>query len=354
MRVLFEFTHPIDVHLFKHLVWALQARGHGTAIAARDKDVILDLLRGYGLSFTCLSRRGRGLFGLAQELVVRDWRLWRFARRFRPDLLVSSVGPCAAHVGWLMRRPVLVVDNTEHGRLQHRIAFPFATRICTADYYQKDLGAKQVRYRSFEHLAYLHPNRFAPDPSVVERAGVRPHEPFLMVRFVSWEATHDVGEHGIRPDERMRVLERLERFGRVIVTSERSLPPEFDRFRLPVAPHEYHHLLAFARLCLSEGGTVAAEAAVLGVPTVFVSTLRPGCQQRLEEYYQLLIQVEDAEAAIAQAERLLSDDRTPVLWSNRQQRLLDEEGDLTEWLLGQVRGLCATVGSRDCEQARGH
>jgi hypothetical protein len=335
--VLFDCTHPIDVHLFKHVIWTLQERGHVTAITARDKDVILALLRGYGFEFTCLSRRGRGLLGLARELLVRDWRLWRFARRFAPDLLVSSVGPCVAHVGALLRRPVLVVENTEPATLQQWIAFPFVTRICTANHYRKALGKKQVRYRSFEHLAYLHPNHFIPDPAVVRRAGLRPDEPFLMARFVSWEATHDVGEHGISPEVRMRVLERLERFGRVIVTSERPLPDQFERFRLPVAPHEYLHLLAFSRLYLGDGSTVAAEAAVLGVPSVVVCSWEGGYHAELQNRYGLLQRVESEAEALGIAEELLTDPETPQRWRERRKRLLDEQEDLAAWLVREIQ-----------------
>jgi hypothetical protein len=337
---LFELTHPVHLHLFRVVIRELEARGHQTAITAREKDVLLDLLRGYGFEFECLSRRGRGLLGLARELIVRDWRLWRFARRFRPDVLVGSVGTCAAHVGWLMGRPVLVVDNMEHAALQQWLSFPFVTQLCTAQYYGKDWGKRQVRYPSFEHLAYLHPNHFTPDPAVVERAGLRRDEPFLMVRFVSWEATHDAGEHGIRSEERMHVLERLERFGRVIVTSERPLPDEYDRFRLPVPAHEYHHLLAFARCYLGDAATVAAEAAVLGVPSILVCSWEGGYHEELQNKYGLLQRVESEAEALAIAGELLTDAETPRRWRQRRKRLLDEQEDLAEWLVREIEGFC--------------
>lgn len=347
MRILFEITHPAHLHLFRNAIRALEARGHTVALTARDKDVTVDLLDHYGFDYTLLSRRAAGVAGLARELVVRDWRLWRFCRRFRPDVLVAWIGTCAAHVGALLRRPVVVFEDAEHATLQQRITFPFVTRICTARHYRKDWGRKHVRYPSFEQLAYLHPDHFVPDPGVLERAGLGRTEPFLVVRLVSWEASHDRGQRGIGPAERGRLLERLGRYGRVVLTSEAPLPEDLEPLRLPVPAHEFHDLLAFSRLYLGEGGTVAAEAAVLGVPGIFVNTIRLGLLDRLEKHYQLAFSVSDAAAGLQIAERLLGDPATPRLWQERRRKLLAAEENLVPWIVREVESLGPAARARE-------
>jgi hypothetical protein len=337
MRILFEITHPKHAHVFHYAIGALRSRGHTVAITARDKDVTVDLLRAWGLEFTVLSSRsGRGLLALGRELLVRDWRLWRFARRFRPDVLVAHEGPSAAHVGFLLRRPVIAFEDTEHSTFQHRITYPLVTRVCTSWHYERDWGAKHVRYPSIGELAYLHPNQFVPDPSVLQRAGLRAGEPFSVVRFVSWQAVHDRGQSGIVPAERRAFLERLERFGRVVVSSEQALPADLERFRLRVPPHQFHDVLAHAQLCIGEGGSVACEAALLGVPAIFVSTLRVGYLNRLEQHYQLAFSLSDSARALELAERLLSDPNTPAVWQERRARLLEVEEDLVPWMVREI------------------
>jgi predicted glycosyltransferase len=343
MRILFEITHPKHAHLFRHAIGALRARGHQVAATARDKDVTVDLLRAWGLDFKVLTALPRaGLLGLGAELLRRDWRLWRFARRFRPDVLVARVGPSAGHVGLLLRRPVIVFEDTEDGTLQQRIAFPFASRICTARHYEKDWGRKHVRYPSFDELAYLHPRRFTPDPQVAADAGLEPGG-YVVVRFVSWRAAHDLGQSGIDAGRRLEVLEALEGYGRVLVTSEAALPAEFERFRLPVAPEDFHHVLAFARLALGESATVAAEAAMLGVPAVLVSTLNWGSINRLRDHYGMVFQTRSQAEGLELAVGLLEDPHTPDLWRRRREELLEHEADLTDWM---VREIEATGGGR--------
>lgn len=276
MRILFEVTHPKHAHLFRNTINELKVRGHVVAVTARDKDVTLDLLKIWGVEYTALSAQSRGgIAGLAWELLSRDWRLWQFARQFKPDLLVARVGPSAAHVGKLLRCPVIVFEDTEEGTLQQRISFPFVTMICTAEHYEKDWGAKHVRYQSFDELAYLHPHRFTPDPSVVDRAGLKRGE-YIVVRFVSWRAAHDIRESGVDSDSRYRLLKELGEYNRVIVTSESSLPPKFEPFLIPVTPEKFHHVLAFARLSFGESATIAAEAALLGVPAILVNAMNWG------------------------------------------------------------------------------
>lgn len=339
MRILFEITHPKHAHLFHNAILELRQAGHEIRITARRKDVTLRLLDAWGLDYKVLTNQPKsGLLALGTELLIRDLRLWRFARRFRPDVLVARVGPCAAHVGLLLRKPVIVFEDTEDATLQQRLAFPFATRICTAIHYEKEWGHKHIRYRSFDELAYLHPNRFTADPGVVQQHGLEPGS-YIIVRFVSWKAAHDIGEAGIGAKSRLGLLERLEAFGRVLVTSEAPLPATFERFRLPVPPEQFHHVLAFAKLTFGESSTVATEGAMLGVPGVLVNTMNWGSVNSLVRNYGMLFQTTSETDGLAIAEDLLSRPDLADAWAGKRSELLSQEGDLTEWMIDEVLAL---------------
>ena len=90
MRILFDITHPAHVHFFRYLIGRLSYEGHQVLVTVRDKDVTLGLLEELGIAHICVSKRRAGLFCAAGELVVRNVRLLREARRFRPDLLVGA------------------------------------------------------------------------------------------------------------------------------------------------------------------------------------------------------------------------------------------------------------------------
>lgn len=95
---------------------------------------------------------------------------------------------------------------------------------------------------------------------------------FTFARLVSWQSQHDVNDYGVR--DIGRVVQKLERYGRVLISSEAPLPKGLRSYERKGQVGDIHHILAFAQLCFGESATKASEAAQLGVPSVFLSTLR--------------------------------------------------------------------------------
>src|SRR4030095_1472491 len=89
MRLLFDINHPVQVHLFRPVLAACDARGHDCRVVAREKDVTLALLRAFDIPYDVLAGHGRGRAGFLRELVQREWRMTALARRFRPRLIVG-------------------------------------------------------------------------------------------------------------------------------------------------------------------------------------------------------------------------------------------------------------------------
>jgi hypothetical protein len=338
MRILVDIGHPAHVHLFKHFVREMQKKGHEFLITAKDKDVSIRLLDAYGLEYVRMGSYRRGLVLKAIDMLRIDWSTYRVARHFKPDILISMGSPNAAHVSWLLRKPHIAFDDTEHQRDQYYLYAPFTKTICTPSCFLRNLGAKQVRYAGYHELAYLHPIRFVPDPSVLGEIGLTPDDRFIIVRFVSWSASHDVGQHGV-VDPRHLVME-LEKYGRVLITSERKLPTDLERYRITVAPEKLHDLLYYATLCIGEGATVASECAVLGTPAIYVNTLSVGYCKEEEEKYGLIHCFSDPRTGQAQAMgkavELLQRRYLREEWRGRRDRLLADKIDVTQFMVNFV------------------
>jgi len=332
MRILVEITHPAHVHFFRNAISEFHRHGHEVAVTARKKDIALELLRNYGFEFTTLSKKGGGKFALAGELIVRDARLWRFCREFKPDVLTAIAGVSAAHVGFALRRPVVVWDDTEIATLSHIISYPFVSAVYTPDCYQKSLGRKHHRYPGCHELAYLHPDRFTPDIEIVKGLGINPAEKYCIIRFVSWQAHHDVGQHGLMEGKRLSFVDEIAKHARPYITSESPLPKELELYRLDIPAHQIHHVLAFAGLYVGEGATMASEAAVLGVPAVYVSTLKAGNMDMFEGY-GLLKQTTDTDQALQYALDWLGDPKTTDNCAAAREKILAEKIDVTAFVV---------------------
>lgn len=339
MRILFDIAHPAHVLFYRHMWEELTTRGASVAIASRDKDVTNDLLGALQVPYTSVSRAASGTIGLGIELITRDFGIWRLARQFRPDVILTR-SPSGTHVGRLLGVPTIFdTDNGKSAGIHYRVAAPFASVITTPDCFPDDLGPKQVRYPSYKPLAFLHPSRFHPDPGIKVRLGIEPSEDYFLIRLVAMQASHDTHERGLPAETLDRALELLCARGRVFISSESALPEHLGTFRLPTRPDEFLDVVAGASLCLGDSGSVAQEAAILGVPSIFVSTFagRTAPIEELETRYGLVasFQPSNADDVMASLEECLA---TPsATYQARHEAMLSDKVDLTSWYIDLVR-----------------
>ncbi|NLP24695.1 MAG: hypothetical protein GX382_09295, partial [Syntrophomonadaceae bacterium] len=158
--------------------------------------------------------------------------------------------------------------------------------------------------------------------------GLTEGDPFIIVRFVSWDASHDVGQHGIL--DKVGLVKALEQYGRVLITSEGALPPELQPYQIRVSPEKLHDLLYYATLYVGEGGTTASEAVMLGTHAIIVSTLSKYCGVRTDlNQYDLLWISESDEYTINKAIELLQNVDLKALGRYNRSRLIAEKIDVT-------------------------
>ena len=330
-RLLVEFSHPAQVHKFKHVFIQLQEKGVQILILSRDKEVMLELLDDLALKHVCISRARPGLLGGALELIIREWGALIHTLKFRPNVMLSAHSVAITHIGWLFGIPRLVHEDTEFGTLQQRLYIPFASRVITSTAYYLNWGKKQIRIPSLEPLAYLHPNYFQPDSARLEPYGLKTASRYAVLRVIAWSALHDRGLHGIRISQVQTLIEKLLALGyeKVVLSSEITSTEVKNSRVVRPDPEDLHHLLAFASLCVSESITVSGESAVLGTPTLLINPLRAGHTMELERY-GLVERFEEVNAAFDRAKEIASNDNNQAQWHEARKRLLDNKSDMTK------------------------
>jgi uncharacterized protein len=332
MRVLLAMSHPAHVHLFKNLIWELQSDNHDILVCARDKEITIDLLKKFGFPYTVVSKLGSSRLSLAGEQIQRVFRFLGIIREFMPDISVSSTDPSFAFASWLTRTPYVGFADTEHARASQIGSRPFVKVVMTSTCYEKDFGSKQIHYPGYHELAYLHPNRFTPNPAVLAELGLTADDTYIIIRFVSWQASHDIGQHGIQ--DPLGLVRELVPNARVLITSETPLPAELEEYRMRVSSEKIFDLLFFASLYIGEGATMASEAAMLGTPSIFVSSLagKLGYLNEQEKTYDLLYNFTDHNTALVKAMEILRDPKSKENWRDKRERLLKEKIDVTAFM----------------------
>ena len=343
MKVLVDICHPAHVHFFKNAIREWRAEGHAVHVTSRLKDVAVPLLDALGIAHEPLSGARAGAGGLARELISRDAAMVRTVRREKPDVLVALGGTFAAHAGFATRTPSVVFYDTECARLQNLITYPLATRVVVPRCYAAWLPPWSERYAGYHELAYLRPNRFTPDRARALANGLAPGGDTFLIRCVSWQANHDIGERGWSAATLREVAAFLAARGRVLISSEAELPPDLQPHRYPGAPDALHDVLAHCRLLVGESATLASEAAVLGVPAIYAAHTGRGYTDEQEARYGLVANIRaiTPAAIVAAMERLLAESRDAI--AARRQRLLDDTVDVVD-VIKDVAARCARPG----------
>ena len=353
MNVLIQLSHPAHFHLYKLVAKNLIDNGHKVLFVIKSKDILEQLLQNAGLPYVNINQHAhRGSkFGILWDMLVREWRIVRLCRKHKIDLLTGST-PDVAHAGWWLRKWRVNTGEDDLAVVPAfaKIASPFIQSFVAPDPCNAGkIAYKTAHYPGYHELAYLHSNHFTPSREVVEAYGIDTSSPFFILRFASLNAHHDGGIKGINTEVAQRLIDILSPHGRIYITSERPLEPQFEQYRIKINPLDMHHVMAFASLYIGDSQTMAAEAGVLGVPFVRFNDFvgRIGYLRELEDVYELgygihatplasdspirradgSVQPSGVEELCKRVEQLVampSDERRAVFQSRREKMLSDK------------------------------
>lgn len=336
MRVLIDINHPAHIHFFKNLYVELKERGHFVAITATEKDIATLLLKKYNIPFINIGRYRPPLFLKFIDFIIIAIKFIFIVNKLKPDYIfsISSARPFGKF-GYRKVKTYIFTD-TEHASEQIRLFKPFAKKIFTPLCFEKDLGKKHIKYNGYHELAYLSPNKFTPNPKTLDEIGVNVDDVFFVIRFVSWEASHDIGHAGISLKTKQQIVKLLQEKGRVIISSEEKLDSDFEKYRMNICPSKMHDLLYYSSLFIGEGATMASECAVLGTPSIYVNSLNAGTLRDQVEY-GLLTSLRSDKNLIAITQKKMNDlNGEKEKCRTNSKKMLNEKIDVTNFILNLV------------------
>ncbi len=341
MKAMICFTHPAWVHQFHHIIWRMRERGDEVLCFVAEKDGNSTLLERYGIPYVrCAKSTGKNPIEKALLFLKLSAQFTVAALKFKPDIMIGRAAPMLAVASWISRKPHLIYEDTEVSKFALKICKRLSTKILTPRTFLTDLGARQERLDTYKELFYLHPSVFTPDKQVLKEVGFDADEPYILVRFVAWNASHDIGKHGLDDAGKIALVKRLQKYGRVYVSAEGDVPEELKPLLLKTPYELVHHVLAFAKLVFSEGATMASEAAMLGTHALYVNTIVSGSTREQAERFHLLYNFNEGEdryeRAALQAEKLLEMPDLTQLGREKQAALLAQKVDINGYYMSEM------------------
>ncbi|MEM7789893.1 MAG: DUF354 domain-containing protein [Verrucomicrobiota bacterium] len=330
MRVLFDIYHPAQVHLFKNLIRSLEEKGHEITVVTKDKDLTNVLLDSLHIPYTCLSGIRGSLYKMGFELALRDWKILRLHSKYRFDLAIGS-SVSIAHLTALagVYSINFCEDDDDVVPLYAWLTYPFASKVVHPQGLKcKRFLSKRVYHPSYQKLAYLHPANFEPDPSILAKYDLEP-QGYSIVRRSSYTAYHDSGQGGFTNTLLEKIQQRLSD-APVVLSIENQKNYQID-------PIDMHHILSYAKLVVCDSQSMAVESAMLGTPSLRMSSFtgKIAVLNELEHKYQLTVGFSPGseEEFLLKLNELLASPDLQKEWQERRERMLKDKIDLNAWML---------------------
>lgn len=333
MRIVVDINHPAQVHFFKNFIWEMKKRGHEILITASKKDLAQYLISAYNFDCSYLGNYGKTLIRKAINVPIIDLKMYSSIRYFQPDIILGFGSIRAAHVAKMIRKPCINFDDDEYSYPFYHL---FTDAICGFSGFKKQ-GPNIFKINGFKEIAYLRPNYFTPNPSILHSIGIPIEEKFCIVRFVSWNAFHDFGKNGFSSQFKVRLIEKLNEHFHVYISSEATLPKELEKYRLSIPPEHIHNFMYYANLLVSDSQTMSTEAAVLGIPAVrsnsFVGTNDMGNFIELENKYNLIYNCDSEDKTLSIIDKIIEIPNIKNEWARKRDILLSEKIDVTAFMV---------------------
>lgn len=332
MKIQIDIGHPAHVHYFKNFIWLMQSKGHEFVITARNKEVTLELLNNYGFSYVERGKGAHNYFGKIFYSIKIVYIIYLVGIKFKPDILISFASPYMAIVSKLINKPHITFTDTEHTKFEQKFFIPFSKTILTPSCFTKDIGSKQLRFNGYMELCYLHQNHFNPNNEVLEELNLKENEKYIIVRFVSWNASHDIGQTGLSYDFKIKLIEELKDYGKIFISSERELPDELKQYQIKIKPESLHSVLNYATLYIGEGATTASECAAIGTPAIYVNSLNAGTLNEQQEY-GLLFGFRNSIGVLEKAKEILQIPNYKEEIKTNHQKMINDKIDVTSFMV---------------------
>ena len=327
-KVIFDIGHPAQVHNFKNIYWDLEQRGWKGLFVTKDKEICVELLEKYNLPFVILGKNRKGILKKIAFLIKDIFKFYGIVKRFKPDIVLNRMSLHSTLICKILKIGQISLADTEKS-----LNLSFLTdTILTATSFKKDFGDKHLRYRANIELFYLHPNWFQADSSIYDLLKIKKEQDYVIIRFVSWDAHHDIGQKGFSHEQKIKLVEKLSKKMEVFISSEIELPPKLEKYQITIPVERIHDALYFASLYIGEGASMASESAMLGTPAIYVNSLNgAGIFKELEEEGLFYIITNGEEATLKAIDTV--NNRSKEFYISKKEAYLKKKIDVTAFTI---------------------
>jgi hypothetical protein len=284
MKVWLDVLTPKQANFLGELQHRLNAKGFKTILTTREYREVNELLELRGLKAIKVGRHGGG--ALDDKLMESSKRIVELCKEIGeqgPDVAISFSSPEAARVAFGLKIPHYCINDSPHADAVCRLTIPLSQKLFTPwvvpTYAWKRYGIAPrdiVRYRALDPTVWL--TNYKSNPRALDSLNLDRGKPLIVLRtpeeFAAYLSEHSSSTSINATDIVRKILDlggtetQLVILPRYDNQAERFSKLFGNRVIVPEHVIDAVSLLQMSSVLIGGGGTMTAEAALLGVPVI--------------------------------------------------------------------------------------
>jgi len=283
--------------------------------------------------------------------------LTHIINNLKPNLSVAFASPEAARVSFGLRIPHFTVNDSPHSRAVALLTLPLSTKLFTP----KVIPVKEwiklgvpyeniVQYSALDPLAWL--KSFTPSSLVLHELGLERTKPILIFRleeaFASYLLDRTSGQESVVTPIIQHLLEKygtqiqivaMPRYEQQISAIKKTFR---NKITVPTKAIDGPSLIYFSSLFIGAGGTMTAEAALLGVPAISCYPAEPTFVEKFLIKEKLVSRITDPKHVLKKITQILKDpEKVRKSGEHRSKKLISQMEDPIDVIFKHIEAMQA-------------
>jgi predicted glycosyltransferase len=323
MLIWLDILTPKQIFFLGELNKRLEENGHDIFKTTRRYREVNELLKLKAIDALVVGKHGGAtLEGKLTASAHRIKELSRVISRVKPDLSVAFASPEAARTAYGLAIPHYTINDSPHSVAVARLTIPLAMKLFSPQIIPRkvwmNLGAEKdqiIQYNALDPIAWL--RTVIPDKRVLNDLKLDTSKPILFFRAEESLAAYLLGYVSERESVIIPIINRLRDVCKKaiqIVALPRHMGqiPAFkatfqEGIIVPKTVIDGPSLLSFSSIFIGAGGTMTAEAALLGIPTISCYPREPTIVEKYLMREKLVLRIMNPEKIVKRVIKILND-----------------------------------------------
>lgn len=289
LKVWIDILTPKQALFFMNLCLKLEEKGHQVIKTTRQYREVTQLLRVKGLKAKVIGKHGgKNLYEKLKASAERIIKLATLIKKLSPDVAISFSSVEASRVAFGLKIPHYCVSDSPHAEAVSKLTIPLSKKLFTPFVIPEKAWVKHgisktdiITYKALDPVAWL--KKFKVNEDVLATLNLKKDKPIITVRVEESFAAYLLNKN-LKQSIAVKAIHLLtDKTNAQIVILPRYeeqinfLKKEFrkEKVKIPNKVIDGASLLALSSVFIGAGGTMTAEAALLGTPAISCYPSKP-------------------------------------------------------------------------------